>query len=93
MKVQADHAGPHAGFWLPLSWEVKLLGDPAFGAGSADVVLESAMPLSPSDIPGGTLTAPIVYVGNGSPAMLAHRRQGQDRGAAGRAAGAHGVRA
>jgi len=72
VKVQTLTQDGTAGFWLPLSWEVKLLGDPAFGAGSADVVLQSAMPLSPSDIPGGTLTAPIVYVGNGSPALLSH---------------------
>ena len=58
--------------WLPLSWEVKLLGDPALGAGSGDLVLESAMPLAPSDIAGGTLTAPLVYVGNGSPAVAEH---------------------
>ena len=30
------------------------------------------MPVAPSDIPGGTLTAPLVYVGNGSPAVLQH---------------------
>ena len=30
------------------------------------------MPLSPSEIAGGTLTAPLVYVGNGSPAVLEH---------------------
>ena len=59
-------------FWLPLSWEVRVLGDPALGAGSSDVVLESAMPLPPSAIAGETLTAPLVYVGNGSPAMAEH---------------------
>ncbi len=51
---------------------MKLLGDPAFGAGSGDLVLDSAMPLAPSDIVGGTLTAPLVYVGNGSPAVAEH---------------------
>ena len=45
---------------------------PAFGPGTADVVLESAIPLSPSDIPGGTLTAPLVYVGSASPSILQH---------------------
>ena len=39
---------------------------------TADVVLESAIPLSPSDIPGGTLTAPLVYVGSANPSMLQH---------------------
>ncbi len=72
VKLQPITQDANASFWLPLSWEVKLLGDAALGAGTADLVLESAMPLSPSDIPGGTLTAPLVYVGNGSPAMLDH---------------------
>ncbi len=58
--------------WLPLSWRVQLLGDPAFGPGSADVVLTSALPVSPSTVPGGTLTAPLVYVGTASPAVLQH---------------------
>jgi len=59
-------------FWLPLSWEVRLKGDAAFGAESDDVVLESAMPLSPSEIAAGTLTAPLVFVGSANPALLAH---------------------
>ena len=63
---------PNARFWFPLSWEVRLLADPAFGLGSADVVLDSAIPLSPSDIPGGTLTAPLVYVGSANPSILQH---------------------
>ena len=40
--------------------------------GSSDVILESALPVGPSDIPGGTLTAPLVYVGAASPAVLQH---------------------
>ena len=58
--------------WLPLSWQVRLLGDPAFGLGSNDIVLESALPIGPSNVPGGTLTAPLVYVGTASPAVLQH---------------------
>ncbi|MFM8532576.1 MAG: M28 family peptidase [Acidimicrobiia bacterium] len=58
--------------WLPLSWTVTLLGDPAFGAGSADVVLASALPVGPSSIPNGAMTAPLVYVGTASPAVLQH---------------------
>jgi hypothetical protein len=72
VKLQPITQDANAAFWLPLSWEVKLLGDASLGAGTADLVLESAMPLSPSEIPGGTLTAPLVYVGNGSPAILDH---------------------
>ncbi len=70
VKLQPITQDTSTSFWVPLSWQVKILGDAAFGAGSGDVVLESAMPLAPSDIPGGTLTAPLVYVGNGSPALL-----------------------
>ncbi len=51
---------------------MTLLGDAAFGPGSSDVVLESALPVGPSNIPGGTLTAPLVYVGAASPAVLQH---------------------
>ena len=72
VKLQPITQDAKTSFWLPLSWEVKILGDAAFGAGSGDLVLESAMPLSPSEIAGGTLTAPLVYVGNGSPAVVEH---------------------
>ena len=72
VKVQSIAQDAAASFWMPVSWEVRLLADAAFGTGSADVVLESAMPLAPSDIAGGELTAPLVYVGNGSPAVLSH---------------------
>jgi hypothetical protein len=72
VKVDRFAQDPQARFWLPLSWELRLLGDPAFGPGSADVVLQSAIPLAPSDIPGGTMTAPLVYVGTASPSLLQH---------------------
>jgi hypothetical protein len=72
IRVQPITQDPKAAFWLPLSWEVKVHGDSAFGAGSGDLVLHSAMPLAPTEIAGGTLTAPLVYVGNGSPAVLEH---------------------
>jgi len=72
VRVQTVTQDPRAGFWLPLSWEVTLLGDPSFGAGTADVVLRSAIPVPPSDIPGGTLTAPLIYVGTASPSIIEH---------------------
>lgn len=64
--------GADASIWLPQSWEVRLLADPLFGAGSQDVVLESAMPLSAGEIPAEGLTAPLVFVGSASPAELAN---------------------
>jgi hypothetical protein len=70
VEVQTFEQTPGSSLWLPLSWEVRLLGSPAFGAGSVDVVLQSAMPLT--DIPGGRITAPLVYVGNGSPYVASH---------------------
>src|SRR5690242_11430050 len=62
-RTQPITQDEQASLWLPLSWKVTLLGDRAFGAGSNDLVLESALPVSPSTVPGGTMTAPLVYVG------------------------------
>ena len=72
VKTQTITQDEKSSLWLPLSWKVTLLGDPAFGAGSSDIVLESALPVGPSNIPGGTMTAPLVYVGAASPAVLQH---------------------
>ncbi len=49
-------------FWRPKSWEVRILADPAFGAGSRDIILQSAVPTSGSTIP-TPLTAQLVYAG------------------------------
>ena len=72
VKTQPITQDEKSSLWLPLSWKVTLLGDPSFGAGSTDVVLESALPVGPSSIPSGTMTAPLVYVGAASPAVLQH---------------------
>ncbi len=72
VRVQPITQDARASFWMPLSWEVRLLGDPAFGPGSVDVVLDSALPLSPSHISGGTITAPLVYVGTAGPSVVQH---------------------
>ena len=72
VKTQPISQDERSSLWLPLSWRVTLLGDQAFGAGSTDVVLESALPVGPSNIPNGTMTAPLVYVGTASPAVLQH---------------------
>jgi len=72
VKTQAITQDEKSSLWLPLSWKVTLLGDPSFGAGSRDIVLESALPVGPSNIPAGTMTAPLVYVGAASPAVLQH---------------------
>lgn len=72
VRIQPIAQDAKSTLWLPLSWQVKLLGDPAFGSGSSDLVLESALPVGPSDIPGGSMTAPLVYVGAASPAVLNH---------------------
>ncbi len=71
VELQSFDQDSDASFWLPLSWEVRLTGDTAFGAGTDDVVLETAMPLSPSEIE-GTLSAPLVSVGEAGPAELVH---------------------
>jgi len=64
-----EQAG-NASLWLPLSWEVRIHGDPAFGAGSRDVVLESAMPAGGTVLPADGLNAPLVFVGTARAAEL-----------------------
>ena len=71
VELQQFSQAANAGVTLPVSWEVRLIADPAFGTGTQDVVLESAMPLSDPDLPPEGLTAPLVYVGTASPAELA----------------------
>lgn len=70
VRIQPIAQDVKSSLWLPLSWQVKLLADPAFGPGTSDLILESALPVGPSNIPGGTLTASLVYVGAASPAVL-----------------------
>jgi hypothetical protein len=72
IRTQPIAQDQKSSLWLPLSWRVTLLSDPAFGPGTNDVVLESALPVGPSTIAGGTMTAPLVYVGAASPAVLQH---------------------
>jgi hypothetical protein len=70
VKAQPITQEANASLWLPLSWEVKVIGDPSFGPGSTDVLLESAMPLRPSSIQGGTLSAPLIYLGTANRSLL-----------------------
>jgi hypothetical protein len=60
--------------WVPQTWQLQVVGDPAFGAGTQTVALQSAFPQpGGASIPGGSLTAPVVYVGHGTDADLAGR--------------------
>ncbi len=71
VALQPFDQSDDASLWLPLTWEVRLLGSDEFGSGSGDVVLTTAMPLLPSELPAEGLTAPLVDVGTASPAVLA----------------------
>jgi hypothetical protein len=63
-----------APMWVPQTWQLQILGDPAFGAGTQAVTLQSAFPQpGGATIPGGSLAAPVVYVGHGTDADLAGR--------------------
>jgi hypothetical protein len=63
-----------APMWVPRSWSVKLVGDPAFGPGTSEVTLRSAFPQpGGATIPGGSLTAPVIFAGRGTDADLAGR--------------------
>ncbi len=68
--VQTQRYDSTAPTWNPKSWEVRLIGDANYGAGSRDVVLESAFPTSGSQIASGPLTAPLVFVGSTTDADL-----------------------
>lgn len=72
VRIQNFDQSADASFWLPMSWELRLKGSDAYGSGSMDVVLETAMPLAPTEINGGALNGNLVYVGTGSPAELAN---------------------
>jgi hypothetical protein len=71
VELQSFSQAANTGVTLPVSWEVRLLADASFGAGTRDVVLESAMPLSDPDLPLEGITAALVYVGTATPAQLA----------------------
>src|SRR3954471_2326595 len=63
-----------APMWSPASWQVQVVGDAAFGAGSETVTLRSAFPQPGGvTIPGGSPTAPVIFVGHGTDADLAGR--------------------
>lgn len=57
---------------LPTAGEIRLLGSDAMGAGSRDIPLRSAMVQGVGPV-NGTVTAPLVYVGQGTDADLAGR--------------------
>lgn len=73
-RVQRQRFDQDSGatLWLPMSWEVRIHGDESFGAGSRDVILESAMPAGGTVIPEQGLTAPLVFVGTARAAELAY---------------------
>lgn len=72
VRVQPVAQDAAASLWLPLSWRVALKGDAAFGVGSADVVLASAIPVVPTTLANGPIEAPLVWVGSGGAAVLPH---------------------
>src|SRR6478672_7072695 len=48
--------------WAPVSWQLQVVGDPAFGAGTQTVTLQSAFPQpGGATIAGGSLTAGVVF--------------------------------
>jgi len=69
-NVQVQRYEASAPMWWATDWEVRIVADPAYGAGSRDVVLESAVPTSGSQIPGGSISAPLVHVGSVADAAL-----------------------
>ena len=70
VEIQQVSQNPDSSLWLPQRWEVRLLANEH--TGGDDVVLSTAVALSPSYIAGGSLQAPLVYTGNARPAVLEH---------------------
>lgn len=68
--LQAFDQDEKSKFWIPLNCQLTLLANRKFGEKTQDIVLESAMPLSPSTIPEGRPNASLVYVGAASTAEL-----------------------
>jgi hypothetical protein len=64
VEVQRYDADEGTTMWWPDHWEVRLLGDPALGAGTGDVVLASAVPVRGAFVEGGSVTAPLVFAGD-----------------------------
>lgn len=56
----------------PLSGEARILGDPSFGGGTQDIVLQSAIVGGRGPV-NGVVTAPLIYVGHASSADLLGR--------------------
>jgi hypothetical protein len=72
-KVWVEELPPGRQWW-PTRVRLVMRGRQAYGGGTRDSVLSSAMPAPPSPgIPGGVLEAEAVYVGNGRPADLLGR--------------------
>jgi hypothetical protein len=61
--VEVQRYDGDAPMWWPDDWEVRVLAHDALGRGSRDVVLGSAVPTRGVEVPGGVLTAPLVYAG------------------------------
>ncbi|HYM33902.1 MAG TPA: M28 family peptidase [Steroidobacteraceae bacterium] len=70
VQVQEYDAAASSTMWNATKWEARLIGDPAYGAGSGDVVLHSAVPTGGSMIAEGELTAELVDAGATTDAKL-----------------------
>jgi len=62
--VQVQSYSADNTMWWPDQWEVRILGTEALGVGTDDVVLRSAVPARGAAIPGGSLTAQLVFAGD-----------------------------
>ena len=65
---------PRDAQWWPLEWELRLLGDDAYGKGTKDYVFSTAFPAHPStSLPREGVEAELIYVGLGHPEDLVGR--------------------
>src|SRR5262245_2686799 len=72
--ARAETFAVNGSMWVPQSWQLQVVGDSAFGAGTDTVTLRSAFPQpGGATTPAGGVTAPVVFVGRGTDADLAGR--------------------
>lgn len=72
VAVQEYAAPAETPMWWASDWEVRLIGDRAFGDGSSDVLLDSAVPTSGSMMQARSIKGPLVFVGAVTDATIAN---------------------
>lgn len=63
-QVEVQDYAADAGMWWAHDWELRLLGNPAFGPRSQDIVLETSLPTGGSELDDGPIVASLILTGH-----------------------------